>query len=238
VKPNQSFNSSKKNQIEKMFDSISGKYDFLNRLITFGNDIKWRKKIFPIAKKNNPKKILDIATGTADVALELSKIEDSEITGIDISNKMLDLGRKKIKIRLLSNKISLECEDAENLPYSKNSFDLVTISFGVRNFQNLENGLKESNRVLKKNGVLIILETSVPKNFLINFIYILFIRLYIPFISSIFSKNVSAYSYLQKSAEKFLSGEKFISVLKKCGFKKINTYPQMLGATSIYTANK
>ncbi|MDG2372386.1 MAG: bifunctional demethylmenaquinone methyltransferase/2-methoxy-6-polyprenyl-1,4-benzoquinol methylase UbiE [Flavobacteriaceae bacterium] len=238
MKPNQSLSSSKKNQIKKMFDSISRKYDLLNRIITFGNDIKWRKKMFSIAKENNPKKILDIATGTADVALELSKIEDSEITGIDISNKMLSLGRKKIETRQLSHQISLECEDAENLPYPKNSFDLVTISFGVRNFQDLENGLKESNRVLKKNGVLIILETSIPKNYLINFIYMLFIRLYIPFISSIFSNNVSAYSYLQKSAEKFPSGEKFVSVLKRCGFKKINTYPQMLGATSIYTANK
>ena len=152
MKPNQSNNSSKKIQIEKMFDSISVEYDLLNRILTFGSDIRWRKKIVSIARTSNPKHILDIATGTADIALELSKINDSKITGVDISRKMLEVGRTKIKLRKLSNQIVLESGDAECLNYSDESFDLVTIGFGVRNFQNLEKGLKESNRVLKKGG--------------------------------------------------------------------------------------
>jgi|TARA_B110000914_G_C15423000_1_gene427515 demethylmenaquinone methyltransferase/2-methoxy-6-polyprenyl-1,4-benzoquinol methylase len=238
MKPNQSNNSSKKIQIEKMFDSISVEYDLLNRILTFGSDIRWRKKIVSIARTSNPKHILDIATGTADIALELSKINDSKITGVDISRKMLEVGRTKIKLRKLSNQIVLESGDAECLNYSDESFDLVTIGFGVRNFQNLEKGLKESNRVLKKGGVIIILETSVPQNYIIKYFYLLFTRSFIPLIGSVFSKDKSAYNYLQKSAEKFPSGKEFISILKKCDFQNIDIKPLMLGATSIYLANK
>jgi|TARA_B110000438_G_scaffold264431_2_gene277108 demethylmenaquinone methyltransferase/2-methoxy-6-polyprenyl-1,4-benzoquinol methylase len=238
MKPNQSNNSSKKIQIEKMFDSISVEYDLLNRILTFGSDIRWRKKIVSIARTSNPKHILDIATGTADIALELSKINDSKITGVDISRKMLEVGRTKIKLRKLSNQIVLESGDAECLNYSDESFDLVTIGFGVRNFQNLEKGLKESNRVLKKGGVIIILETSVPQNYIIRYFYLLFTRSFIPLIGSVFSKDKSAYNYLQKSAEKFPSGKEFISILKKCDFQNIDIKPLMLGATSIYLANK
>lgn len=238
MKPNQSNNSSKKIQIEKMFDSISVEYDLLNRILTFGSDIRWRKKIVSIARTSNPKHILDIATGTADIALELSKINDSKITGVDISRKMLELGRAKIKLRKLSNQIVLESGDAECLNYSDESFDLVTIGFGVRNFQNLEKGLRESNRVLKKGGVIIILETSVPQNYIIKYFYLLFTRSFIPLIGSVFSKDKSAYNYLQKSAETFPSGKEFISILKKCDFQNIDIKPLMLGATSIYLANK
>jgi demethylmenaquinone methyltransferase/2-methoxy-6-polyprenyl-1,4-benzoquinol methylase len=238
MKPNQSNNSSKKIQIEKMFDSISVEYDLLNRILTFGSDIRWRKKIVSIARTSNPKHILDIATGTADIALELSKINDSKITGVDISRKMLEVGRTKIKLRKLSNQIVLESGDAECLNYSDESFDLVTIGFGVRNFQNLEKGLKESNRVLKKGGVIIILETSIPQNYIIKYFYLLFTRSFIPLIGSVFSKDKSAYNYLQKSAEKFPSGKEFISILKKCDFQNIDIKPLMLGATSIYLANK
>ena len=238
MKPNQSNNSSKKIQIEKMFDSISVEYDLLNRILTFGSDIRWRKKIVSIARTSNPKHILDIATGTADIALELSKINDSKITGVDISRKMLEVGRTKIKLKKLSNQIVLESGDAECLNYSDESFDLVTIGFGVRNFQNLEKGLKESNRVLKKGGVIIILETSIPQNYIIKYFYLLFTRSFIPLIGSVFSKDKSAYNYLQKSAEKFPSGKEFISILKKCDFQNIDIKPLMLGATSIYLANK
>jgi demethylmenaquinone methyltransferase/2-methoxy-6-polyprenyl-1,4-benzoquinol methylase len=238
MKPNQSNNSSKKIQIEKMFDSISVEYDLLNRILTFGSDIRWRKKIVSIARTSNPKHILDIATGTADIALELSKINDSKITGVDISRKMLEVVRTKIKLKKLSNQIVLESGDAECLNYSDESFDLVTIGFGVRNFQNLEKGLKESNRVLKKGGVIIILETSIPQNYIIKYFYLLFTRSFIPLIGSVFSKDKSAYNYLQKSAEKFPSGKEFISILKKCDFQNIDIKPLMLGATSIYLANK
>lgn len=238
MKPNQSLDTSKKNQIENMFNSISVEYDFLNRLITFGNDKKWRKKMYTIAKSFAPKNLLDIATGTADIALALSKIKGSKIIGVDISEKMLDVGRNKINAKNLSHQIVLEAGDAENLLYSNEYFDVATIGFGVRNFENLEKGLKESHRVLKKNGALIILETSIPKNPVIRYFYFLFSRSFIPIFGSVFSKNKSAYRYLQKSAEKFPSGKQFVSVLITCGFKNIVVKPQMLGATSIYIAHK
>ena len=155
MKPYQNQNSSKKKQIEKMFDSISFEYDKLNRLISAGNDVKWRKKIYKISKKLNPKTILDIATGTADIAIELSNINNSKIIGLDISEKMLEVGRKKILNKNLNDKISLISGDAENLSFGDNKFDLITIGFGVRNFQNLKKGLEESFRVLKPNGTLI-----------------------------------------------------------------------------------
>ena len=238
MKPNQSLNSSKKTQIESMFDSISVEYDFLNRVMTFGNDIRWKRKMYSIAKSHNPKKLLDIATGTADIALELAKIKDAKIIGVDISEKMLEVGREKIVAKNLSDNVVLKSGDAEDLDYSDSNFDVVTIGFGVRNFQNLEKGLKESCRVLKKGGVLIILETSVPENRIIRFFYFLFSRSFIPFVGSLFSKDKEAYQYLQKSAEKFPSGKRFLSVLENCGFKNITIEPLMLGATSIYVALK
>jgi demethylmenaquinone methyltransferase/2-methoxy-6-polyprenyl-1,4-benzoquinol methylase len=238
MKPNQKLDLPKKTQVQNMFDSISIEYDFLNRLMTFGNDVKWRKKIYTIAKSYNPKNILDIATGTADIALEMSKIEGSNIIGLDISEKMLEVGRRKVSKKNLSDKITLISGDAENIDFKNEEFDLVTIGFGVRNFQDLEKGLKESHRVLNQGGKLIVLETSVPENSIIKFFYFLFSKSFIPFMGSIFSKDKTAYQYLQKSAEKFPSGKKFVSVLKKCGFTNVMVKPQMLGATSIYIANK
>ena len=238
MKPDQKLKVSKKIQVQNMFDSISIEYDFLNRIMTFGNDIKWRKNIYKIAKHYNPKKILDIATGTADIALELSKIDGCDIIGLDISEKMLEIGRTKVLNQSLSEKVTLISGDAENIDYDTESFDLVTIGFGVRNFQNLEKGLKESHRVLKPKSKLIILETSVPTNPLIKFFYLMFSRSFIPLIGKLFSKDKTAYKYLQKSAEKFPSGKNFINVLKKCGFTNIELKPQMFGATTIYVAEK
>ena len=238
MKPYQNLNSSKKKQVEKMFDSISFEYDKLNRLISAGNDVKWRKTIYKIAERLNPIDILDIATGTADIALELSKIEGSKITGLDISEKMLDVGRQKVTERNLENKVSLVSGDAENLNFSKSTFDLISIGFGVRNFQNLEKGLLESFRVLREGGTLIILETSVPQNRLVKLFYLLFSRTFIPLVGSLFSKDKKAYKYLQKSAEEFPSGENFSQILKSCGFKNVQIMPLMLGASSIYVAKK
>ncbi|MDG1792567.1 MAG: bifunctional demethylmenaquinone methyltransferase/2-methoxy-6-polyprenyl-1,4-benzoquinol methylase UbiE [Flavobacteriaceae bacterium] len=238
MKPYQNQNSSKKKQVEKMFDSISFEYDKLNRLISAGNDVKWRKTIYKIAERLNPIDILDIATGTADIALELSKIEGSKITGLDISEKMLDVGRQKVTERNLENKVSLVSGDAENLNFSKSTFDLISIGFGVRNFQNLEKGLLESFRVLREGGTLIILETSVPQNRLVKLFYLLFSRTFIPLVGSLFSKDKKAYKYLQKSAEEFPSGENFSQILKSCGFKNVQIMPLMLGASSIYVAKK
>ena len=238
MKPYQNQNSSKKKQVEKMFDSISFEYDKLNRLISAGNDVKWRKHIYKIANHLNPVDVLDIATGTADIAMELSKIKGSKITGLDISEKMLNVGRKKIVDRSLQDKITLVSGDAENLNFSKNTFDLISIGFGVRNFQNLKKGLSESFRVLRHGGTLIVLETSVPQNTFIKFFYLLFSRTFIPLIGSLFSKDKKAYKYLQKSAEEFPSGENFSQILKSCGFKDVEIMPLMLGASSIYIAKK
>ena len=221
-----------------MFDSISLEYDQLNRVISAGNDTKWRKKIFQLAIKLNPKNILDIATGTADIALELSKIKNSKIIGLDISKKMLEVGRKKIEHKKLKDRITLISGDAENLKFNDNSFDLVTIGFGVRNFQNLEKGLKESYRVLNSDGSLIVLETSVPKNKLIKLFYLMFSRTFIPLIGSLFSKDNKAYNYLQKSAVNFPSGKSFAEILENCGFKNVKILPQMFGASSLYVAKK
>ena len=238
MKPYQNQNSSKKKQVEKMFDSISFEYDKLNRLISAGNDVKWRKHIYKIANHLNPVDVLDIATGTADIAIELSKIEGSKITGLDISEKMLNVGRQKIVNRSLQDKVTLISGDAENLIFSKNTFDLISIGFGVRNFQNLKKGLSESFRVLRNGGTLIVLETSVPQNTFIKFFYLLFSRTFIPLAGSLFSKNKKAYKYLQKSAEEFPSGENFSQILKSCGFRSVEIMPLMLGASSIYIAKK
>ena len=238
MKPYKNKNSSKKGQITSMFNSISGEYDFLNKIMTFGIDEVWRKKIYKIAKESNPKIILDLATGTADIAIELANIQNAKIIGVDISKKMLNVGSKKILKKNLKSKIHLQLGDAENIDYPDKYFDVVTIGFGVRNFENLKVGLKEAFRVLKKNGKIIILETSVPKNLIIRFFYKIFVRIFVTTLGKLFSKDKSAYNYLQKSAEKFPYGSNFVSILETVGFKNSIVESQMFGATSIYTAEK
>tara|TARA_B100000925_G_C21883707_1_gene419658 strand:+ start:159 stop:875 length:717 start_codon:yes stop_codon:yes gene_type:complete len=238
MKPYKNKNSTKKGQITSMFNSISGEYDFLNKIMTFGIDEVWRTKIYKIAKESNPKIILDLATGTADIAIELANIQNAKIIGVDISKKMLDVGSKKILKKNLKSKIHLQLGDAENIDYPDKYFDVVTIGFGVRNFENLKVGLKEAFRVLKKNGKIIILETSVPKNLIIRFFYKIFVRVFVTTLGKLFSKDKSAYNYLQKSAEKFPHGSNFVSILEAIGFKNSIVESQMFGATSIYTAEK
>ena len=238
LKPYQKSRSSKKNQIEKMFDKISDDYDFLNWIITFNNHKRWKNNILSIAKKLNPTKALDIATGTADIAIKLGSIPNCEVVGVDISEQMLNVGRNKIRKKNLQKSVSLQNGDAENLNYNDNFFDLITIGFGVRNFQDLEKGLGESFRVLKPNGVLIVLETSVPENKIIRLLYSFFTRTYIPLMASIFSKDKLAYTYLLNSAESFPSGEKFKKILEKVGFKNISINPKLLGSSTIYIASK
>ena len=238
LKPNQKSNSSKKNQVEKMFDSISFEYDLLNGIMTFNNHKRWKKNILNIAKKLKPKNALDIATGTADIAINLGSISDCKVTGVDISEKMLNVGREKITKMKLSESVSLETGDAENLKYQNDYFDLITIGFGVRNFQDLKKGLTESLRVLKPEGSLIILETSVPENRIIKFLYSIFTRTYIPIMASIFSKDRFAYNYLLDSAEAFPCGEAFGKILKSVGFNKVEINPKFFGSSTIYIATK
>lgn len=238
LKPNQKSKSSKKNQVERMFDSISFEYDLLNGIMTFNNHKRWKKNILNIAKKLKPKNALDIATGTADIAINLGSIADCKVTGVDISEKMLNVGREKITKMKLSESVSLETGDAENLKYENDYFDLITIGFGVRNFQDLKKGLTESLRILKPEGSLIILETSVPENRIIKFLYSIFTRTYIPIMASIFSKDRSAYNYLLDSAEAFPCGEAFGKILKSVGFNKVEINPKFFGSSTIYIATK
>ena len=238
LKPNQKSESSKKNQVEKMFDSISFEYDLLNGIMTFNSHKRWKKNILDIAKKLKPKNALDIATGTADIAINLGSISNCKVVGVDISEQMLSVGREKISKNKLDEMVSLETGDAENLNFKDGYFDLVTIGFGVRNFQDLEKGLKESYRVLNQTGTLVILETSVPESRIMKFFYSLFTRTYIPIMASIFSKDKSAYNYLLNSAEAFPSGTRFSNILKSVGFENVIVKPKLFGSSTIYIATK
>ncbi len=223
--------------IKNIFESISSEYDFMNDLMTFKNHSKWKKEIAEIAKYSSPKKILDVATGTGDIAINLSKIKGSKIEGVDVSSNMLKIARKKIDELKIDNIVLKTCE-AENLVFEDNHFDIVSIGYGVRNFSNLEKGLSESYRVLKKDGKLIILETSIPENFIIRFMYTIITSIYIPLIAFIFSGKTKAYLYLLDSTKKFPPKNKFIEMLYRTGFEKVETRKKLYGASTIYIISK
>ena len=223
--------------IKNIFESISSEYDFMNDLMTFKNHSKWKKEVVEIAIDSSPKKILDIATGTGDIAIKLSKIKGSTIEAVDVSENMLKIAYNKIE-ELKINNINLKTCEAENLVFDDNHFDIISIGYGVRNFTNLDKGLCESYRVLKKNGKLIILETSIPENPIIKILYKLITTIYIPIIAFIFSKKTKAYLYLLNSTKKFPPRKKFLEILKKTGFKKIETRKKLYGASTIYIALK
>ena len=228
----------KKLQITKMFDTISNEYDDLNRVISFGIDIKWRKKVVQIISKKKPNNILDIATGTGDLAINLTKTDASEIIGLDISEGMLKVGRKKILKKQLDSTIKMVIGDSENLPYENNSFDAISVAFGVRNFENLEIGLAEILRVLKPKGLLVVLETSVPIKFPFKQGYYIYTKALLPMIGRLFSKDKLAYRYLSESASKFPYGQAFNNILNKIGFINSTAMPQTFGVATIYTATK
>ena len=228
----------KKQQIAKMFDTISNEYDDLNRVISFGIDIKWRKKVVQIISKKKPTNVLDIATGTGDLAINLTQTDASQIIGLDISEGMLDVGRKKIAKKQLDNTIEMVVGDSENLPFDDNSFDAITVAFGVRNFEHLEIGLAEILRVLKPKGLFVVLETSVPVNFPFKQGYYIYIKVLLPLIGKLFSKDKSAYRYLSESASKFPYGQAFNNILNKTGFINSTALPQTFGVATIYTATK
>ena len=227
-----------KNQIEKMFNSIYKEYDFINNLITFGLHKTWKKEIVTISKSLGPRRILDVATGTADIAIALTKIPNCEIIGMDLSSNMLKFGDKKIKELDLNEVVKLEIGDVGNLKYDSNFFDIVTVGYGVRNFENLKKSLHEIHRVLKENGTLIILETSVPTNFIIKIVYKIFTKIYVRLIGKVFSKNYEAYSYLQQSASNFPHGNDFINILKNSNFISPSQIIKLFGASTIYIAKK
>lgn len=228
----------KKEQVATMFNNISKKYDFLNHFLSMGIDILWRKKAIRMLKESQPKTMLDIATGTGDFAIEAMKLNPSSITGVDISEGMLAVGKQKIKNKGLENVISLELGDSEDLRFDDNTFDAYTVAFGVRNFENLEKGLAEMLRVLKPNGTAIILEFSKPKTFPIKQIYNFYFNKMLPGIGKLVSKDSAAYTYLPESVDAFPDGKDFIEILNKLGYKNSKSTTLMFGIASIYKANK
>ncbi|MCH5599283.1 bifunctional demethylmenaquinone methyltransferase/2-methoxy-6-polyprenyl-1,4-benzoquinol methylase UbiE [Niabella ginsengisoli] len=229
----------KKEQVAEMFDKIAGKYDFMNRFLSARTDVSWRKKAINSLKKHQPQYILDIATGTGDMAIRSFKmLNPKQITGVDISTQMLEEGRKKIEKLGLSQHIKLEKGDSENLHFADASFDAVMAAFGVRNFENLEKGLSEMRRVLKPGGQLCIIEFSRPKPAFINSLYQLYMSVVAPQIAKAFKQDKQAYQYLNKSAKAFPERKDFTAILDKVGFKNSGYKALTFGMCCIYSASK
>ncbi len=238
VTPYKNSELGKKEQVTQMFDSISGNYDGLNRVISFGIDIKWRRRVVAILKKKKPNSILDIATGTGDLAINMVETGAQKIVGLDISPGMLEVGKNKVASKNLNQTIEMIVGDSENLPFEPNSFDAVTVAFGVRNFETLEKGLAEIYRVLKPTGTFVVLETSVPTKTPFKQGYRIHCNYVLPLVGRLFSKDRSAYTYLSESAAVFPHGEAFNNILRKIGFIEVTDKPQTFGVASIYVATK
>ncbi|MAP54736.1 bifunctional demethylmenaquinone methyltransferase/2-methoxy-6-polyprenyl-1,4-benzoquinol methylase UbiE [Altibacter sp.] len=239
ITPYKESSLNKKEQVEQMFDTISGNYDGLNRVISLGTDTSWRKKIIKMVAKRHPKNVLDIATGTGDLAIQFAeKTGIPRIVGLDLSEGMLGVARKKIKGKSFSERIEFIKGDSEKLPFENNSFEAITVSFGIRNFEDLEQGLSEIYRVLEPQGLFVILETSVPTKFPFKQGYYFYSRRLLPFIGRIFSKDKVAYKYLSESASVFPYGETLNNILKKIGFIEVENKPQTFGVATIYKATK
>jgi demethylmenaquinone methyltransferase/2-methoxy-6-polyprenyl-1,4-benzoquinol methylase len=238
IKPYKDSELGKKEQVAQMFDNISENYDGLNRVISLGIDVSWRKKVVKLVSEVNPKKILDIATGTGDLALMMAELNPDKIVGLDISPGMLEVGKQKVNKANLSDKIEMVVGDSENIPFEDNTFDAITVSFGVRNFENLDKGLTEIYRVLRPGGKFVVLETSNPTKFPFKQGYKFYTNFILPVIGKLFSKDKVAYSYLSESANSFPFGEDFNNILTKNGFKNANSLPVTFGVASIYTSTK
>ncbi|NNF33567.1 MAG: bifunctional demethylmenaquinone methyltransferase/2-methoxy-6-polyprenyl-1,4-benzoquinol methylase UbiE [Saprospiraceae bacterium] len=229
----------KKGQVTKMFNKIAPYYDYLNRLLSLGIDVIWRKKAIKTLVPYQPQYILDIATGTADLAIEAYKsLKPKHVTGMDISSEMIRIGDNKLLKKKLQDVITLEIGDSENLKYEDGQFDAVTAAFGVRNFGNLEKGLIEMHRVLKQGGRIVILEFSKPKVFPLKQLFNLYFKNILPVIGKIKSKDPKAYQYLYESVQVFPDYENFIKILKKIGFHSTDFKPLSFGICTIYTASK
>lgn len=236
--PYKNSNQGKKEQVEEMFDNISSKYDFLNHLLSANIDKLWRKKAIQKLKVFNPESILDIATGTGDFAISAAKIPGTTITGIDISEGMLRVGKEKIQKKKLSERIKFIKADSEKLPFQDNSFDAAIVGFGVRNFESLETGLAEIKRVIKPDGTFIILEFSKPRKKLFKGIYYFYFKRILPVLGKAVSKDNRAYTYLPESVNEFPDGERFIKILQDIGYVDTKVFPQTFGIATIYQASK
>ncbi len=239
VNPYKDSNRSKKEQVEQMFDTISGNYDGLNRVISLGSDVRWRKKVIKMIAAREPESVLDIATGTGDLALQFANSTNaSSIVGLDISEGMLSVARKKSEENGLADRIDFIKGDSEALPFEDNSFEAITVSFGIRNFEDLEKGLAEIYRVLVPGGLFVILETSVPERFPFKQGYYAYTKAVLPLIGKIFSRDKVAYRYLSESAATFPHGEALNNILRKIGFIEVKNNPQTFGVATIYSATK
>lgn len=238
VKPYIDSSLSKKEQVAEMFDNIAGKYDFLNHFLSLGVDIFWRKRLVKHLKKQAPNQILDVATGTGDLAIEMLKADPKKIIGIDISKGMLEIGRKKMNAKGLEDIITLQKADSENLPFNDATFDAVCVSFGVRNFENLEKGLSEMSRVLNPGGKLYILEFSQPTIFPFKQIYQFYFKYILPLLGKMVSKDNAAYTYLPESVNAFPFGKKLNQIIENCGYSNAKNYPLTMGIATIYIAEK
>jgi demethylmenaquinone methyltransferase/2-methoxy-6-polyprenyl-1,4-benzoquinol methylase len=234
IKPDKSKQDSKKIQIKDMFNDISSRYDQINKMMTLNMDKNWRKIVYNLAMEDNPSKIIDIATGTGDIALCFTN-DDVKVIGVDNASMMLDIANTKVAE---APNIKFQLEDAENMSFEDNTFDAATVGFGVRNFEDLNKGLCEIKRVLKPGKKLIILETAVPSFFIFRFGYFLYIKLVVPFLGRIIAKNQQAYQYLSTSAEHFPHGKEFKILLEKAGFNKINVLYPSFGIVNIYICYK
>ncbi|GAA3926696.1 bifunctional demethylmenaquinone methyltransferase/2-methoxy-6-polyprenyl-1,4-benzoquinol methylase UbiE [Hymenobacter algoricola] len=229
----------KKSQVAQMFNSIAGKYDFLNHFLSAGTDIYWRRKAVSELTALRPARILDIATGTADFAIESLRLSpETQVTGVDISEGMLEVGRRKLVQKGLTHRIQLELGDSESLPFPDDHFDAVTASFGVRNFENLQKGLREMHRVLRPGGKVVILEFSKPTAFPMKQAYNFYFKRILPVFGKLISKDRAAYTYLPESVQAFPDGPDFLAILQNVGFKTPAWQPLTFGISSIYTAQK
>ncbi len=238
VVPYKEEQSSKKEQVAKMFDNISHRYDFLNHFLSLGIDKAWRKKAVGLLKPLQPKQLLDVATGTGDFALQAQSLKPDMTIGVDISEGMLEVGRRKVTAKKLDGSVSLVYGDSENLPFEENKFDAVTVAFGVRNFENLERGLAEIFRVLRTGGTVVVLEFSRPKKFPFKQVYNFYFKFILPKIGRLVSSDKAAYTYLPESVEAFPDGEDFLSILHQVGFKNTQCKPLTFGISSIYIGTK
>jgi demethylmenaquinone methyltransferase / 2-methoxy-6-polyprenyl-1,4-benzoquinol methylase len=238
VKPYKDSENQKKQQVERMFDNIAPKYDFLNHLLSLGIDKLWRKKAIRILSAYPTEYLLDVATGTGDFAIAASKLKPKKIIGFDISGQMIAIGRIKVEKLGLQQMIEFKKGDSESMPFDEEQFDAITVAFGVRNFENLNNGLSEFYRVLKTNGIAVILEFSKPKYFPMKQLYLFYFFKILPFIGHLVSKDSSAYSYLPESVMAFPDDENFLSILKDIGFSKTFQKRLTFGIATIYVAQK
>ncbi len=238
VVPYKEESSAKKEQVARMFDNISHRYDFLNHFLSLGIDKGWRDKAVKYLIPLKPKIILDVATGTGDFALQALQLNPEKIIGVDISEGMLDVGKRKVLARHLDHLVELRSGDSEDLPFEENKFDAVTVAFGVRNFENLEQGLYEIFRVLKPGGMAVILEFSRPRSFPFKQLYGFYFKFILPRIGRIVSSDKAAYTYLPESVEAFPDGEDFINILHHIGFKDTKCRSLTFGISSIYIGTK